>query len=90
MGGWSILRIVLPSAWDPGVHEAAFDILLGRVAERKAPHTASNTVVCSHIVPAIFAALHRGLDSVVHRPKITPDMDAASIGEGEFTTCRPR
>jgi hypothetical protein len=84
VSGWSILRIVLPCAWDPGVHEATFDILLGRVAEKKASHTASTTVVCSHIIPAIFVALHRGLDAVVHRPKITADTGAGSPAEGWF------
>jgi len=85
VSGWGILRIVLPCAWDPGVHEAAFDILLGRVAEKKASHMASTTVVCSHIVPAIFAALHRGLNAVVHRPQITEDTDtgAGSPADGE-------
>lgn len=84
VSGWSILRIILPSAWDPSVHEAAFDILLGRTAENKASHTASVTVVCAHIVPAIFAALHRGLQAVVYRPKNTEDMDAESIGGKVF------
>jgi hypothetical protein len=89
VSGWSILRIVLPCAWDPGVHEATFDILLGRVAEKKASHTASTTVVCSHIVPAIFVALHRGLDAVAHRPKITVDTDAGSPTEGWFYELLP-
>jgi hypothetical protein len=87
VSGWSILRIVLPSAWDPSVHEAAFDILLGRLAERKAAHTASTTVVCAHIVPAIFAALHRGLRAVAHGSKIADDTDAGSAGEGEVLQC---
>ena len=84
VSGWSILRIVLPCAWDPGVHEATFDILLGHVAEKKASHTASTTVVCSHIVPATFVALHRGLDAGVHRPKISEDTGAGSPAEGWF------
>jgi hypothetical protein len=91
VSGWSILRIVLPSAWDPSVHEAAFDILLGRVSEKKAAHTASLTVVCTHIVPAIFAALYRGLDAVVHHPTITEDTDAGSIAEGRiYNTLIPK
>lgn len=79
VSGWSILRIVLPSAWDPSVHEAVFDILLGRTPEKKAAQT---TVVCPHIVPAIFTALHRGLDAVASRSQFTENGDASSTTEG--------
>ena len=86
VNGWTIFRMVLPCAWDPSVHEAAFDILLGRIAATKVAHTTSTTVACAHIVPAIFAALHRGLQAVAHRAKIPEDADVESTVEGE--TCR--
>jgi hypothetical protein len=82
VSGWSVLRIVLPSAWDPSVHEAAFDILLGRVVEKA--HTASTTVVCAYVVPAIFAALHRGLDTISRQPKVTDNTDVESTVAGEI------
>lgn len=80
VGGWSILRIVLPSAWDSEVHEAAFDILLGRTAEQKSAHTESVKVVCPNIAPAIFAALHHGLEAVARCP--TPDV-SNNVTDGE-------
>jgi hypothetical protein len=49
VSGWSILRIVLPCTWDLGVHQATFDILLGRISEKKASHMASTTVICSFL-----------------------------------------
>ena len=77
VSGWSILRIVLPSAWNPSVHEAVFDILLGRTPEK---NLAQTTVVCPHIVPTIFTALHRGLDTVGNRLQITENGDSTKDG----------
>jgi hypothetical protein len=74
------LRTVIPSAWDPSVQEAAFDILLGREGADK---NESDTVACTHIVPTIFGALHEGLNSVANRSQ---SIDNADIyGEGTFS-----
>ncbi|KAK0199746.1 beach-domain-containing protein [Desarmillaria ectypa] len=64
ISGWSILKTVLPTCWDPSVNEAAFDILLGRTGTTKVDTQGHNAVICPQIVPAIFAALHTGLDAV--------------------------
>ncbi|KII85493.1 hypothetical protein PLICRDRAFT_44793 [Plicaturopsis crispa FD-325 SS-3] len=67
VSGWNILKMVLPTAWDAGVHQATFDVLLGRGqgsgsrVQQEAP-----MVACPHIVPAIFATLHRRLQSVAN------------------------
>lgn len=79
VSGWSILRIVLPSTWNPNVHEAVFDILLGR----KVTQTSNVTVTCPHIVPAILSVLHRGLDAVAQRPQITGNLDGEFGIEGK-------
>jgi hypothetical protein len=82
VSGWSILKSVLPLAWDPSVHEAAFDILLGRVSSRKKPvGSANNTVVCPHIVPPILCALQRGLNLVAHQSQASDDAKSAEEGE---------
>jgi hypothetical protein len=81
VSGWSILKMVVPLAWDPSVHEAAFDILLGRTGpHKKSVGSANNTVVCMQIVPAILCALQRGLSLVASHSQLTDD--ARSI-EGE-------
>lgn len=47
------------------MNEAAFDVLLGRVTtDKRASTVGNNTIVCAHIVPAIFSALHTGLVTV--------------------------
>ncbi|KAF7329558.1 hypothetical protein MKEN_00218700 [Mycena kentingensis (nom. inval.)] len=33
ISGWSVLKTVLPGCWDPSVHEATLDVLLGRLGE---------------------------------------------------------
>ncbi|KAF7293071.1 hypothetical protein MIND_01206500 [Mycena indigotica] len=33
ISGWSVLKTVLPSCWDPSVHEAVLDVLLGRLGD---------------------------------------------------------
>jgi hypothetical protein len=65
VSGWSALKVVLPDVWDASIHEAAFDILLGRVGSDKNVNRSGNlTVVCPNIMPAVFAALHVGLNAV--------------------------
>lgn len=68
VGGWSILRVLLPKAWDPSVHVAAFDLLLGRVNSNRAandPDTDTNFIACPHILPAILFVLNHGLSEMV-------------------------
>ncbi|KAI0746713.1 beach-domain-containing protein [Daedaleopsis nitida] len=60
VSGWNVLRLVLPYGWDPTVQDAAFDVLLGRSRDKR---EIVPTVVCPHIVPAIFASLKLSLDS---------------------------
>lgn len=67
VSGWSILRSALPGAWDPSVHVAAFDILLGRSASdiHRSPQTLKPPKVsCPYILPAILSSLDRGLTDV--------------------------
>lgn len=72
VSGWSVLKTVLPYAWDPNVNEAAFDVLLGRVGiDRKAASHGNPTIVCPHIVPAIFSALQKGLESVAKNSEVS-------------------
>lgn len=87
VNGWSILRIVLPSAWDPSVHEAVFDILLGRTVDKKVAQT---SVACPNIVPVIFAALHRGLDTVANRTPKSEDADPSNeVGSKVYVISLP-
>ena len=60
VSGWNVLKLFLPYAWDPTVQDAAFDVLLGRSRDKR---EIVPTVVCPHIVPAIFASLKMGLDN---------------------------
>lgn len=42
VSGWSVLKTVLPSVWDPQVNKAAFDLLLGRFSDDLGPSTPSS------------------------------------------------
>jgi hypothetical protein len=67
VSGWSALRIALPGAWDPSVHVAAFDVLLGRFGSdiHRSPQTFNPPKVsCPYILPAILCSLDRGLTNV--------------------------
>jgi hypothetical protein len=91
VSGWSALRSALPGCWDPGVRDAACGVLLGRTGAggkvlrgkdagvgangTMASDAGTTTVVCPQIMPAILAALHRGLDGVID------EMEAAKIEE---------
>src|SRR5258708_438839 len=73
VSGWMVLRTVLPAAWDPSVHVAAFDLLLGRVyVAGKPPPIGPTNIICPYILPSILASLHLGLDRVVTRARL-PD-----------------
>ncbi|KAG8908740.1 hypothetical protein FRB99_002978 [Tulasnella sp. 403] len=59
---WSVLKDVLPGAWDPSVHVAIFDVLLGRSSVNANPTLSSTpVVVCPQVFPAILASLDHGL-----------------------------
>jgi hypothetical protein len=74
VSGWMVLRTVLPAAWDPSVHVAAFDLLLGRVyVAGKHPSTGPTNVLCPYILPSILASLQYGLERVVTRARL-PDV----------------
>jgi len=73
VSGWMVLRTVLPAAWDPSVHVAAFDLLLGRVyVAGKSPTSGPTNIICPYILPTILASLHYGLERVVTRARL-PD-----------------
>ena len=60
VSGWNVLKLVLPYTWDATVQDAAFDVLLGRSRDKR---EIVPTVVCPHVVPAIFTSLKMCLDS---------------------------
>lgn len=63
VSGWSVLKMVLPKTWDPTVHEAVFDVLLGRGATNR-QEKGTPAVACPQICPAILSSLRRGLENV--------------------------
>ena len=74
ISGWSVLKMVLPVAWDAEVADAAFDVALGRdwrVQDAKAK--AEQQVVCPNIVPAILSALQTGLVNMAGGAQLSPD-----------------
>ncbi|KAJ6588193.1 beach-domain-containing protein [Mycena capillaripes] len=76
ISGWSVLKTVLPSCWDPSVNEAALDILLGRLGgDPKSPENGAGsvTIACSHIVPTIFCALQAGLAHIARNCDVVDD-----------------
>ncbi|KDN41354.1 hypothetical protein RSAG8_07469, partial [Rhizoctonia solani AG-8 WAC10335] len=60
--GWTMVRCVVPGAWDPSVHVAAFDLLFGRVGGN-GPATAAGEgqVVNPVVFSTVLTALQRGL-----------------------------
>lgn len=64
---WISLKSVLPSAWDPSVHVATFDLFLGRGWNNLGSQpTSTPGIACPHIFPAILACLEHGLDVLVN------------------------
>ncbi|CAE6467269.1 unnamed protein product [Rhizoctonia solani] len=59
--GWTVIRCVVPGAWDPSVHVAAFDLLFGRVGGNPTSTTAEGQVVNPVMFSTILTALQRGL-----------------------------
>jgi hypothetical protein len=85
VSGWSALKAVLPISWDPSVHVAAFDLLLGRVfvTGNSLASSSPGKIVCPYILPAILSSLAYGLDRVnvgTHLPPITPTNGVTSHG----------
>ena len=74
VSGWSALKVILPPSWDPSVHSAAFDLLLGRVfIVGKTQHSSGSAkIVCPYILPAILASLAYGLDRVYSGSMLSP------------------
>lgn len=77
VSGWSALKNIIPISWDPSVHVAAFDLLLGRVFVngKSLPSASSAKIVCPYILPAILTSLAYGLERVAagtQLPPITP------------------
>ena len=80
VSGWSILKSVIPGAWDPSVHVAAFDLLLGRVFIVGQPQShGPPTIKCPHILPTILASLAHGLETIISRNHLPPTPTANSI-----------
>ncbi|KAG8739840.1 hypothetical protein FRC10_005070 [Ceratobasidium sp. 414] len=66
--GWLVIKCVVPPAWDPSVHVAAFDILLGKIGSGSAAN--GNVQVANPVIfPTILAALQRGLQGVSSRER---------------------
>jgi hypothetical protein len=84
VSGWTALKAILPSAWDPSVHVAAFDLLLGRVfIPGKQLPSGMVKVVCPYILPAILSSLSYGLERVTagaFLPPVTPNSGVTSHG----------
>ncbi|KAJ7201121.1 beach-domain-containing protein [Mycena pura] len=74
ISGWNVLKTVLPSCWDPSVHEAAFDVLLGRLGDTKSgENNAANATVkiaCPQVVPTIFCALREALVGIARNCEV--------------------
>jgi len=64
------MKNILPGAWDPSVHVAAFDVLMGRLGNphsgfRNGKASGGPRVTCPYILPAIISSLDRGLSLIV-------------------------
>ncbi|KAA1472737.1 beach-domain-containing protein [Dentipellis sp. KUC8613] len=74
VSGWTILKTVLPYAWNLDVHKAAFDLLLGRT--KPDPNSDGVPVVtCPSIMLAILASLNRVLRAVAHGLTVLQGLD---------------
>lgn len=90
ISGWNVLKHVLPECWDPSVHEAAFDVLLGRVHGQKLANgngpasgntfkspveVTPNPVVCPAIVAPILSSLRVGLNKLAYSYQTSSHLD---------------
>ncbi|KIO27820.1 hypothetical protein M407DRAFT_72594 [Tulasnella calospora MUT 4182] len=76
---WSVLREVLPRAWDPSVHVAVFDVLFGRAGTGTSPLLSGTPkVVCARVFLPILAVLDHGLKTMLHAgPEVMSNSDGA-------------
>jgi hypothetical protein len=72
VSGWTILKTILPQAWDGNIHSAAFGILMEQTQDQGA------VVACPHILPAILSSLTRML---VEAAQDSPPQDI-EVNEG--------
>lgn len=73
VSGWAALKIIMPPAWDPSVHVAAFDLLLGRVyVTGKSQASGPVKIICPYILPAILTSLNYGLEKVIIGARLPP------------------
>lgn len=91
VSGWSVLKTVIPAAWDLDVNKAAFDLLMGRgvsiVIGSQAPTPTSATrreqreniqnptVSCTQILPTIISALQTGLLAVANNCHVSENSE---------------
>ncbi|KAH9042628.1 beach-domain-containing protein [Lactarius pseudohatsudake] len=80
VSGWTIVKTVLPDAWDSNVHAAAFGILLGQNGGQ-VPF-----VTCSHIFPAIMGSLTRLLAIEAHGA-YHRGVEATENSDGQSAIC---
>ena len=73
VSGWTILKSVLPYAWDSNVHAVAFRILLGGQGSRAQSPGGVPVVVCPSIMPAILASLNKELQTIACSVAFRPD-----------------
>jgi hypothetical protein len=90
VSGWSILKTVLPRAWDPAVHQAVFDIMLGRDDAAKGEEAPSELVVaCPYIVPSVFTSLRRGLETIASQMQGRRDSMSVSSSRRSSVSLTP-
>jgi hypothetical protein len=80
VSGWSALKAILPGVWDPSVHVAAFDLLLGRVfIPGKLQASGPAKILCPYIPPAILASLSCGLKKVAFNAIMPPTSETSGV-----------
>src|ERR1700761_2994695 len=68
VNGWLVIRHVLPGAWSPSTHAAAFDMLLG---ERSSHDPSGTMLACPQIFSGILASLTHLLDMIITNNVLT-------------------
>lgn len=89
VNGWTTLHALIPGTWEPSVHEAAFDILLGRSSSKQPQSIRTQepvTIGCSHIFPVILVALRRGLEEAARRHN-SDYLDVSHAPQSEMAYC---
>ncbi|KAF8327734.1 beach-domain-containing protein [Cantharellus anzutake] len=73
---WSVLKVILPESWDPLVHSAAFDLLLGRTESASNSQISTDAVVkYPQMLPPIFASLEHGLTKLLERSMLSGGLE---------------